>query len=143
MAQVHQIDKFCGSLRSKLVEIDERMSALKTKLGGEAHQARQDVQAQLEELRKRLEHQRSNASAAQARVKRWIEKKEKATNEKIAGWKAKRETSELESRAEDAELYATDATDVALASIEEAEVAAMEAALARLDADTAHPKRLE
>jgi DNA primase large subunit len=143
MAQAHQIDKFCVSLRSRLAEIDERMGALKVKLGGEAHQARQELQEQLEKLRERLEHQRGNVSAARVKVRHWIEEKERATNEIIAEWKAKRETGKLESRAEDAELYANAATDIALASVEEAQIAALEAALAHLDADAVQSKQLK
>jgi archaellum component FlaC len=141
MAGVHQIDKFCFSLRSRLAEIEERISTLKAKLAGDAHQARQDMEAELEKLRKHIEHQRSKISTVQARARYWIDEREKASSEKIAEWKANREVGKLESRAQDAELYAIDATEVALASVEEAEVAAMEAVLAHLAADAAHAKQ--
>ena len=139
---VHQIDRLYVSLRSKLAEVEARMNVLKAKIDAETQQAQQDAQQELGKLRMHIEKDRSKISAAQAEIKRWIEQKKATTNEKIAEWKAKRETSKLQDRAEDAERYAVIAADVAFAAIEEAEVAALEAVLARRDTDSARSERL-
>jgi len=137
---VHQIDKLYVGLRSKLAEVEARTNVLKPKIDAKAHQAQQDAQQELDKLRKHIEQDRSKVSAAQAEIKRWIEQKKATTNEKIAEWKARRETSKLQDRAEDAERYAIIAADVAFAAIEEAQVAALEAALARRDAAATQSK---
>jgi hypothetical protein len=70
-------------------------------------------------------------------VKKWVDDFKAASNEKIAEWKDKREKAKLQSRAENAERYAVAAAVVALAAVDEAEQAALEAWLPRKDADTA------
>jgi hypothetical protein len=63
-----------------------------------------------------------------------------ATNEKIAQWKAKLEKAKLQSRADNAERYAAAAAIVAMAALDAAEQASLEAWLARKDADSAQGK---
>jgi hypothetical protein len=79
---------------------------------------------------------RTKVETAQADVKKWVDEFKLASNEKIAEWKAKREKAKLQSRAENAERYAVAAAVIALAAVDEAEQAALEAWLARKDADT-------
>ena len=57
--------------------------------------------------------------------------------EAINEWKAKHEVRKLNARAERSEAYADAAMVLALASIDEAEEAALEAVAARMDADAA------
>jgi hypothetical protein len=52
-------------------------------------------------------------------------------------WKDKREKAKLQSRAESAERYGVAAALIALAAVDEAEQAVLEAWLAREDADAA------
>jgi predicted nucleic acid-binding Zn-ribbon protein len=129
-----RIDQFCETLRAKLTNIDNGLGALKTKIDGKAQGAEQDVRAHLERLHKRVEHDRSKVSAARTEMRDWVEDRKAATADKIAEWKAKRETSKLQNRADRAERYATAALEVALAAVDEAEHAALEAWLARQDA---------
>ena len=76
-------------------------------------------------------------TAAQADIKKWVEERKATASEKIAEWKSKRETAKLQSRANSAERYAGAATVVALAALDEAAQASLEAWLARKDADSA------
>jgi hypothetical protein len=55
----------------------------------------------------------------------------------VNAWKAKRETRQLKARADRAEAHAADAVDFALATIDEAEEAILDAVVARIDADKA------
>ncbi|MFH7024084.1 MAG: hypothetical protein ACHBN1_01430 [Heteroscytonema crispum UTEX LB 1556] len=55
----------------------------------------------------------------------------------VEEWKASREVKKLEHRAGKAEDYAATATFLAMATMEEAEKAILEAIAARLDAETA------
>jgi len=60
------------------------------------------------------------------------------TSQKIAEWKANSEKARLKSWADFAEGYAGAAAAVALAAVDEAEQASLEAWLARKDVESAH-----
>jgi hypothetical protein len=131
-----RIDQFCEDLRLKLTSIDGRVDDLKGRIDEKAENAEQDVRNHLGQVQKRIEQDRAKVSAAQGKVKDWVESRKTATADKIAGWKAKRETARLQQRADDAEAYASATVALAVAAIDEAELAAVEAWLARLDADS-------
>jgi predicted nucleic acid-binding Zn-ribbon protein len=135
-----RIDQFCEDFRLKLTNIDSGLEGLKAKIDGKAQSAEQDVRKHLEWVQKRIEQGRAKVSASQAEVKNWVEDKKTATSEKIAEWKAKRETSKLQNRADRAEQYAAATIVVAVAALDEAEQASLEAWLARQDANAAKPK---
>jgi len=59
---------------------------------------------------------------------------------KIAEWKAKAETAHLKHRADLAERYAQATIAAAMAALDEAEQATLEAWLARADADSGRSK---
>ena len=132
-----RIDQFCENLRVKLTSIDNNMQALKAKIDSKARTAEQDVQSHLDSVKKRIAQDRTKLAAAQADIKKWAEERETVTDEKLAEWKAKLEKAKLKGRAEAAERYAAGAAVVALAAVDEAEQASLEAWLARKDADSA------
>jgi hypothetical protein len=132
-----RIDQFCENLRIKLTSIDKKMQQLKAKIDSKAQTAEQEVRIQLDAVKKRLTQDRTKVETAQADVKKWVDEFKLASNEKTAEWKAKREKAKLQSRAENAKRYAVAAAVIALAAVDEAEQAALEAWLARKDADIA------
>lgn len=132
-----RIDQFCENLRVKLTGIENNMQALKTKIDSKAQTAEQEVRARLDAVKQRIDQQRPKVTAAQADIKKWLEERKATTNQKIAEWKAKSEMARLKSWADFAESYAGAAAAVALAAVDEAEQASLEAWLARKDADTA------
>lgn len=95
------------------------------------------MRTQLDAVKNRIAQDRTKLETAQADVKKWVDDFKLASNEKIAEWKAKREKAKLRSRAENAERYAVAAAFVALAAVDAAEQAALEAWLAGKDAETA------
>ena len=131
------IDQFCEKLRIKLTNIDNNMESLKSKIDSKARTAEQDVRRHLDGVKKRIEQDRGDVAAAQADIKKWIEERKATASEKVAELKAKRETAQLQNRANSAERYAAGAAVVALAAIDEAERASLEAWLARKDAENA------
>ena len=137
MIMSERIDQFCENLRIKLTSIDNNMQELKAKIDSKAQTAEREVRTQLETVKKRIEQDRTKLETAQADVKKWVDEFKLASNEKIAEWKAKREGAKLQIRAEIAERYAVAAAVVALTAVDEAEQAALEAWLARKDADIA------
>ena len=136
-----RIDQFCENLRQKLTMADSGLDGLKAKIDSNAAHAEQDVQSHLDRVRKRIEQGRAKVSAAQADVKSWVDEQKSITSDKIAEWKTKREIGKLQSRADKAERYAAAAAEVAVATVDEAEQASLEAWLARADADYA--KRMQ
>lgn len=135
-----RIDQFCEDLRLKLTNIESGLKSIKGKVDEKAQHVEKDVRNHLERVEKRIDQGHAKALAAQAEVKHWVEDKKDATSEKIAEWKAKRETSKLQNRADKAERYAAATIDVALMALDEAEQASLEAWLARYDANAALSK---
>jgi hypothetical protein len=136
-----RIDQFCDNLRAKLTNIDSGLNGLKAKIDGKAQDAEQKVRTHLEDVQRHMEQNRAKVSASRAEVREWVESGKAATADKIAEWKAKRETSKLQNRADQAERYAAAEIDIALAAVDEAEEAALESWLAREDANAALAKR--
>ena len=130
-----RIDQFCEDLRQKLTMPTAAWMAGKdqrqggTRRAGRAEPSRQGPQA----CRARPRQDRGCSSRHQ-RVGR---QKKAATSDKIAEWKAKRELTKLQGRANKAERYAAAASAVAVAALDEAEEASLEAWLARQDANSA------
>ena len=136
-----RIDQFCENLRQKLTMTDSGLQGLKTKIDTNASHVEQDVQNHLDRVRNRVEQGRAKVAAAQANMKNWVDERKATTSAQIAEWKAKRELGKLQDRASKAEGYAASAIDVAVASVDEAEQASLEAWLARADADAAQSKQ--
>lgn len=135
-----QIDQFYENLRVKLTDAKNHVDGLKVKIEAKAQNAEQDVRSHLDHVQKRIEQDRTKVSAAQAEVTNWVEAKKSATATKIAEWKAKHETSQLQNRADRAERYAAASIEVAVAAVDDAEQATLEAWLARQDSNSAQAK---
>ena len=132
-----RIDQFCENLRVKLSGIDNNMQALKAKIDSKAQTAEQEVRTRLDTVKKRIDQERPMVTAARADIKKWVDERKATTDQKVAEWKAKQEKARLNSWAEFAEGCASAAGAVALAAVDEAEQASLEAWLARKDAETA------
>jgi hypothetical protein len=137
MIMSERIDQFCENLRIKLTSLDKNIQQLKAKIDSKAQTAEQEVRTQLDAVKNRIAQDRTKLETAQADVRKWVDDLKLASNEKIAEWKAKREKAKLRSRADNARRYAVAAAVVALAAVDAAEQAALEAWLARKDAETA------
>jgi uncharacterized protein (DUF342 family) len=137
MIMSERIDKICEKLRRKLTSLDKNMQQLKAAIDSKAQTAEQEVRTRLDAVKNRIAQDRTKLETAQADMKKRVEDFKLASNEKIAEWKAKREKAKLRSRSDNADGYAVAATVVALAAVDAAEQAALEAWLARKDAETA------
>ena len=132
-----RIDQFCESLRLKLTNVDSNMHALKAKIDGKAQGAEQDVQNHLNAVKARIEQQRAKVAAAQVDMKNWAEERKPPPRKRSPN--GRRSWKKLSCRAEPTgpKAYAAAAIDVAMAAVDEAEQASLEAWLARRDADFA------
>jgi hypothetical protein len=131
------IDRLCGDLRIKLHGIDRRLEALKGNAMATSEKAQHAVESQLDRVEQRIYDNRIAVEAANARVKAWLDGKKAGFDFGHGGWKQHHEVHLLNARAHDAEAYASAVFELAAAAADEATQAALEALLARNDANRA------
>lgn len=130
-----RIDQFCETLRLKLTNIESSMELLKTKIGSSATTAEHEVRKHLDMVKRRVDQERGKLESVHDDLRKWALERRAISDEVIAGWKGKLENAKLQSRAIKAEHYAVAAAALAVAALDEAEQAALEAWLARKDAE--------
>ena len=121
-----KFDSFCSELRTKINDADKRIKDLKAGVASTSEKAKLEAKAQLAALENK---------AREAKVKSWVEEKKTMTQDKIAQWKEQRDVKRLGARADLSEHYAATAMEIAAAAVDEAERAAVEAVVARMDAN--------
>jgi hypothetical protein len=131
------IDRLCGDLRIKLHGIDRRLEALKSNTMATSEKSQFAVESQLDRVEQRIYDNRVTVEAANTRVKAWLDGKKHSFDGNRADWKEHRKVLLLNTRADDAEAYAGAVFDLAAAAADEAAQAALEALLARNDANVA------
>jgi chromosome segregation ATPase len=132
-----QIDNFTNSLRNQLNDIEDRLSSIKTTIESASQETQTTIESQLKQVKTKLETKRYDFDTYQLEVKRQAEEKQAEVESKIDGYKTNQEIEELNRRADQAEEYAARGIAVAMAAIDEAEGAILEAIVARLCADNA------
>jgi membrane protein involved in colicin uptake len=130
-----KFDNFCSELRTKINDADKRIKDLKANTVSVSEKAKVEAKAQLAALENKAKEQKTRTAAAEAKMKSWIEEKKTMTHDKIAQWKEQGDAKRLGARADLSEHYAVTAMEIAAAAVDEAERAAVEAVVARLDAD--------
>jgi hypothetical protein len=130
-----KFSNFCSELRTKINDADKRIKDLKANAVGAGEKAKVEAKAQLAALENRAKEQKARTAAAEAKVKMWVEEKKTMTHDTITERKQQRDVKRLESRADLSEHYAVTAMEIAAAAVDEAERAAVEAVVARMDAD--------
>ena len=130
-----KIDQFCNNLRDRLTKGDDRIQGFKASVDAANAKAKADIQSQLDKTRADFEARKRKAEEAHKRIKSNIEETKAETEAKIEEWKHGREVKKLEKRAQRAEDYAADRAWLAMVSVEEAELAMLEAIAARIEAD--------
>jgi hypothetical protein len=132
-----KIESFSKELRTKLDGVDKRLKDLTASVKGATEKAKIEAKAQLAALESRAKEQHAKVQSTEAKTKAWLEEKKTATSEKIAAWKAQRDVKKLAAHADGTEQYAVASMRLAAAAVDEAERAAVEAVVARMDAETA------
>jgi hypothetical protein len=95
------------------------------------------IETQLDKIKTDFEARTREAESARAEVQAYVDEKKGETEAKIKEWKTNRELGKLEKRADNAEEYAAYCILVAMAAVDEAEVAILEAVVARRESDEA------
>lgn len=132
-----KVDNFCDNLRDKLNAVEARVESVKANIESLPGKMDKAVQVKADEVRATLQANKQRIEKTRSDLRAWAEQKNAATKEAIREWKAKGEAKKLTARADLTEAYAEAAVTVALATIDEAEAAILEAVAARYDADAA------
>ena len=127
-------DEFCDALRVRLDMIDERIADARSHVGTVVRQGEDVLRKRLEELRTEIQGRKKCIKQTIEKMIAWVQQHVDEEQDQVARWKADRQFQHLEARAERAAAYATDATNFAVATVDEAEAAILEAMVARLDA---------
>src|ERR1700676_1586003 len=130
-----KFNNFCSELRTRINDADKRIKELKANAVGASEKAKLEAKAQLAGLENKAKEQKARTAAAEAKVKSWVEEKKTMTQDKISQWKEQRDAKRLGARADLSDHYAATAMEIATAAVDEAERAAVEAVVARMDAD--------
>ena len=135
--QSQNLDQLSQDVRTRLANIDGSLKSLKAKVDGDARQADAEARSQLAKVSADVEANKPQLAAAEAQMTQWVQAQKAATSQKIAEWKASQEFTKLQARAAEAERYAAAARDVAVAKLNAAHRAALEAYIAKKDANSA------
>jgi hypothetical protein len=135
--QTQNLDQFSAEVRARLANIDSGLKSLKTKVDGDAKQAEAEARSQLAKVSADIEANKPKLAAAEAQMTQWVQIQQAATTQKVAEWQATQDFGKLQARAAQAERYAAAARDVAVAALNGAHQAALQAYLANKDASTA------
>ncbi len=132
-----RIGRLCDELRIKLHGMDRRLEVLKSNGMATFDQSQEVLESQLDRVEQRIYDNRIIVEAANARVKGWLDGQKASLDASRVGWEKTRQVHLLNTRADDAEAYAGAVFDLAAAAADEAAQAALEALLARNDANRA------
>ena len=130
-----RIDHFCGLLRQKLVLTESDLFRLRATINVNTANVDRNVRVQLKNVKIRISRERATVVAAEDNIKRWADAQRRTSSGQVAEWRDNQEFDKLRDLAELAEEYAAAAIDKAVAAMDLAELASLEAWLARQDAD--------
>ena len=129
------LDKFGKTLHSKLDSGIDRLKSAKSYLEGLHKETEAAIQKKLAAAKTALEEKKQEAAAAKEKLEEFVEDKKAETQAAVSEWKINRDRKKLAKRAERAQKRADARIALALCSVEEAEVAILEAVAARKDAE--------
>ena len=129
------IEKFAKQLHDNLEMVEERVKSLRDNIQSVPKQPHIEIQSKLDQAKANLSNKKREFECYRAKLQIQFEEKESELNSNVEEWKSWREISQMEIHAYNAENYAAKATYLAIATMEEAEKAILEAIAARLDAE--------
>lgn len=130
-----KIDNFTNTLRDQLNAMDDRLTSIKSTIESASQETEATVESKLNEVKAKLKTKQNEFATYRTKLANLVTEKESEVMSKVEGWKTKRETEHLNRRAVRAEDHAASGIVVAMAAMDEAEEAVLEAIAARLDAD--------
>jgi hypothetical protein len=131
------IDNFTKNLHDNLEAVEDRVKSLRESIQSAPKKTQIEIESQLDEAKVKLDAKKKEFDDYRAKLKAQFEEKESEVKSHVEEWKTSRKAKKLEDRADKAENHATTVTFLAIATLEEAEKATLEAITARLDAEAA------
>ena len=128
-------DEIGKKLHAKLDSGIDHLKAAKTNLESLTQETEDALQKKLKTTKAAMTAKKQKATAAMDKIEEYVKAKKEDTEAGVAEWKASHDRKKLEKRAERAEKYADSCVDLALYYAAEAQVAILEAAAARKDAE--------
>ena len=116
-------------LQTHVKNAENRFAALNSKVGASIDQADKELRRQIVSLEDGAAKAKASVEASAAIVTKWVADSVGS----VEGWKSKLDIGMLTARAERADDYAKAASDVAIASVDSAEKAALDAKLAHAE----------
>ena len=129
------IDNFTQQLHDNLETIETRTNQFRKDIQAVPKRTRAEVQLKLDEAKEALDSKKNEFDEYRAKLQTQFDAKEADVMSTVEQWKTSREVKKLSHRADKAESYATTSTFLAMAMMQEAEKATLEAIAARLDAE--------
>lgn len=123
------LTKFNLHLQAHVKDVENRFTALNAKVGANIDHADKELRRQIAALEESAAKAKTSAEASAAVVTKWVADSVSTVEE----WKSKLDIGMLTARAERADQYAKAASDVAIAGVDAAEKAALDAKLAHAD----------
>jgi hypothetical protein len=131
------IDNFTKQLHDNLEAVEGRIKSLKESIQSAPKKTQAEIQSKFDEAKTTLDAKKQEFDEYRAKLKTQFEEQESEVKSHVEEWKTNREVKKLEHRADRAESYANTAIFLAMATMEEAEKATLEAIAARRDAEAA------
>jgi DNA repair exonuclease SbcCD ATPase subunit len=131
------IDNFTKQLHDNLEAVEDQVKSLKESIQSAPRKTQIEIESQIDQAKAKLEAKKQEFDQYRAKIKTQLEEKESEVKSHVEEWKTSRKVQKLEHRADRSENYAATVTYLAIATIEEAEKATLEAIAARLDAEAA------
>ncbi len=131
------IDNFTQQLHDNLEAIEIRTNQFRDNIQAVPKKTQAEIQLKLDEAKEALDAKRHEFDEYRAKLQTQFDEKEADVISTVEQWKTSREVKKLSHRADKAESYATTSTFLAMAMMQEAEKATLEAIAARLDAEVA------
>lgn len=130
-------EEFSMEIRGDVAAAYNRLRFVGVQLDNAGRESREVIRAKLLKAKADLEEQARKAEEERRRVRAYHEERFSEKQQEVDSWRRAREVRKLEERAEHREACAAACVAFALAVIDEAHVAILEALEARLDAEEA------
>ena len=131
------IDNFTKQLHDNLEAIENRAKLLRADLQAAPQKTQTEIQLQLDKAQATVDAKKHEFDEYRMKLQAQFAEKEAEVVSTVEEWKKSREIKKLSQRADKAESHATTSTFLAMAMMEAAEKAALEAIAARLDVEAA------
>lgn len=125
------MDKICNDLRDRLARLEHRAQVARTNIEVAPRQAADAIHSHFEQLQARVDQKRPGVEQARQRIEQWQAQEPQRLRQSLSEWNSARLYEQIEAKARECEEYAAATAELAIAAVDQAEAAAMEAIVTR------------